>query len=201
MAAQTDIDQAAILADIISSSVHKIAQLSASSSSSTSNNALGALGLDNIGERDVHSADVVDAARCIVSASAQLSALVRSPEEVIMDFATAVSEKRLQRTMPFVVDICYSRPQYHVSAALRLITEASVPEAVSKLTRLRIHAPHVREIAAICGVDAEKLGEPGVFIVRRIIDSRGKLSDHLQPIFFIDKSSCTSSPRNVRNFH
>lgn len=86
--------------------------------------------------------------------------------------------------------------QYHVSAALRLVTEASVPEAVTMLSRLRIHAPHVREIAAICGIEAEKLGEIANFDSRR-----DDLSLFLLLIFvFFSNSSYSASPRYTRSF-
>lgn len=81
---QPEVDQALVLADLISSSVRRIAQLSA-------RNTLGILGIGSATEEIETNERLSEATRCIVAASAQLSSLVRSPAEVIMDHATSVS--------------------------------------------------------------------------------------------------------------
>lgn len=77
--AHKDFDNAILLADIISSSVRKLAQHS-------SRNAL--LGVSEIDTSNNFSEEL----STIVAATSQLSSLVRSPEEVIVDYATAVSD-------------------------------------------------------------------------------------------------------------
>lgn len=72
----------------------------------------------------------------IVAAAAQLIALVRPPAQSVMDAATA----------------------YHLSAALRLVVEAHIVEAVREEGRGAQRALHVQRIGALTGVDQHKLG-------------------------------------------
>lgn len=91
--AHKDFDNAILLADIISSSVRKLAQQS-------SRSALGVSEIDT-------SNNFSEALSTIVAATSQLSSLIRSTEEVIVDYATAVSD--------VISQLCYKLEHQPVS--------------------------------------------------------------------------------------
>ena len=75
--AHIDLDGAILLADMISSSVRRLVRQS-------THNALDVSGM-------TVSNNVHEVIATIVAATSQLSSLVRTPEEVLVDYATAVS--------------------------------------------------------------------------------------------------------------